>query len=531
MRCRSHSKQPHLSSSMKWYKKYLEEVHSLYLESYVRGISSIALSADSQFLIYFTENEKLEIWNLKSRQKKVVINKLECLITSISFSENNMKLLFGMQNGEVELWNTIPLKKITTLGRHKGKILSTAFTENDMFGISSSEDYKIFIWDVKQNMLKNIICEHRNEVTVIQTLKDNNFVSGGKDKYIILWDLNEDIEINRIKCEMDINVIKTNKNKSLVVVCEKIMIRVLNAENLDEIQRFNEEDILTEGYSNFPISAGISEDNELLYILHTWTIVTYDLKSSTRIRIASCHNGSITRTGIVCNNTYAILLPDKYNTQNVIQIWNLAHNCEEFNLPGHADNISVLANSPDSHYIIATAADYSISIWNIITKIQDYFIRYKDYKLSCLVMSYDNKYVAAGFKTKSIRIWNLKKNKEKVHFHIDSGKVSCLAFDKQGKLLISGSSNTKCIIWNIKQKQAINQFTNHIGKIKSIAIENNYAVTSSDDNTWKIWDILDCKLISSSEDQKKVKSLAFSKGMKYVVVTNSKHYSKVYKLK
>jgi WD40 repeat protein len=516
---------------MKWYKGYLENVHNLYLESFVRGISSIAISADSQFLIYFTENGKLEIWDLKRRQKKASISNLECLITSISLSESNKSLLFGMQDGEVELWDANPLKKITTLGMHKGKILSTAFTENDKFGISSSADFNIFVWDIEQKMLKSVICEHINEVTALQTLKDNNFVSGGKDKCIILWDLDEIIEINRLKCETDINVLRTNKSKSLVIVCEDIIIRVLNADSLDEIQRFSEEDILTQGYSNFPIGAGISEDDELLYIVHTWTITTYDLKSSTRIRVDTCHSGSITRTGVACNNTYAVLLPDKYNSQNVIKIWNLAQNCEEFDLPGHATNISVLAQSPDSHYIIATAPDYAISIWNISTKTQDYFIKYKDYKLSCLVMSYDNKYVAAGFKTKNIRIWNVKKNKEKTHFQIDSGKVSCLAFDKQRKLLISGSSNSKCIIWNIKQRQAINQFTSHIGKIKSIAIENNYAVTSSDDNTWRIWQILDCKLMAWYKNQEKVKSLVFSFGMKYAVITNSKHYAKVYRFK
>lgn len=531
MICKGHSKQPHLSSSMKWYKGYLENVHNLYLESYVRGISSIALSADSQFLIYFTENDKLEMWDLKRRQKKVVLSKLECLITSISFSENNKNLLFGMQNGEVELWDAIPLKKITTLGMHKGKVISTAFTGNGKFGISSSEDYNIFIWDIKQKMLKNIICEHINEVTALQNLKDNHFVSGGKDKCIILWDLNEIIEIKRLICETDINVIKTNKSKSLVIVCEDIIIRILNSDNLDEIQRFSEVDILTQGYDNFPIGAGISEDDALLYILHTWTITTYDLKSSTRTRVDNCHSGSITRTGIVCNNTYAVLLPDKYNMQNVIKIWNLAQNREEFDLPGHASNISVLAQSPDSRYIIATAPDYAISIWNIATKTQDYFIKYSDYKLSCLVMSYDNKYVAAGFKTKNIRIWNMEKNKEKARFHIDSGKVNCLAFDKHRNLLISGSSNAKCIIWDIKQRQAINQFTSHLGKIKSIVIENNYAVTSSDDNTWKIWQIFDCKLVACYKNQEKVKSLAFSFGMKYAVITNSKHYAKVYKFK
>lgn len=69
-------------------------------------------------------------------------------------------------------------------------------------------------------------------------------------------------------------------------------------------------------------------------------------------------------------------------------------------------------------------------------------------------------------------------------------KITSIEWGNDFNTILSGGSDNKSNIWNIANKRILSELIGHNGKINSISINNNnFAATSSDDGTIKIWDL------------------------------------------
>ena len=111
-----------------------------------------------------------------------------------------------------------------------------------------------------------------------------------------------------------------------------------------------------------------------------------------------------------------------------------------------------------------------------------------------------------------------------------SDMVFSLAFSPDGKYAISGSQDQTLKLWDISTGKEIRTFQGHSSTIKSVAFSPNYkyALSGSGDNTMKLWDVSTGKeLRTFTGHLNSVSSVEFSPDSKFVL---SGSYDKTLKL-
>jgi WD40 repeat protein len=100
------------------------------------------------------------------------------------------------------------------------------------------------------------------------------------------------------------------------------------------------------------------------------------------------------------------------------------------------------------------------------------------------------------------------------------GDVTSVAFSPDGKYALSGSEDQTLKLWDISSGKEIRNFTGHSRSVYSVAFspDGKYALSGSWDGTLKLWNISSGKEIRSfTEDSDFVNSVAFSPDGKYAL--------------
>jgi WD40 repeat protein len=159
-------------------------------DGYPVGVNSVAISSDGQTLVSGRWDNIIEIWNLKTRQRKNIIylnvaNSLE----SVAISPDGQTVVSGSEDGTIKLWNskTSELKK--TLNNHQF-ITAIAISPNGQTIVSGSLDKTIKVWDLKTGRLKSSLIGHTRPVESVGISSDGQtIVSGSWDKTVKIWQM------------------------------------------------------------------------------------------------------------------------------------------------------------------------------------------------------------------------------------------------------------------------------------------------------------------------------------------------------
>ena len=78
-------------------------------------------------------------------------------------------------------------------------------------------------------------------------------------------------------------------------------------------------------------------------------------------------------------------------------------------------NVTSIALTSDSKYIVSASTDKTIRLWNFHEKTQESILYDHTEWIRCVVITRDNKYIISGG-DKTVRIWNLKDKTEEAVF-------------------------------------------------------------------------------------------------------------------
>jgi WD40 repeat protein len=66
-----------------------------------------------------------------------------------------------------------------------------AFSPNGRLCATGSDDYTICVWETENGSLSHTLSGHRGKITSVQFFSDDQLVSAGGDRSLILWDVHE----------------------------------------------------------------------------------------------------------------------------------------------------------------------------------------------------------------------------------------------------------------------------------------------------------------------------------------------------
>ena len=73
-------------------------------------------------------------------------------------------------------------------GGHKKDINAMCYSPNGDIIISGSEDKSLVIWSVEEGIEIDRLYGHKDAILCLDINKEGKIISGGKDKNIIIWD-------------------------------------------------------------------------------------------------------------------------------------------------------------------------------------------------------------------------------------------------------------------------------------------------------------------------------------------------------
>ncbi len=159
-------------------------------DGYPVGVNSVAISSDGQTVVSGTWDNIIDIWNLKTRQRKTTINvKVSNFLDCVAISPDGQTVVSGSEDGTIKIWNSKTSELKNTLHNHQN-ILTIAISPDGQTIVAGSLDNTIKIWDLKTGKLKSSLIGHTKPVGSVAISSDGQtIVSGSWDETIKIWQM------------------------------------------------------------------------------------------------------------------------------------------------------------------------------------------------------------------------------------------------------------------------------------------------------------------------------------------------------
>ena len=216
-----------------------------------KGITSISFSGINDKYITTGEDNALILLDSKTNSEITKYSEFNNIVTEACFNKNNNLILAGSYDSIVKIFSSQHLNLITNFVEHKKEVncvkcyhmkdlglsgssdntikiwdfemkklvqelnyesacYSLSISSNDNFFISGHEDGVINMWTGEGEKKNKSFKLHKDKIIGVKIIKDNTFLSLGKDKEIKLFDIRKEKEIYTIKEDKITDICESN---------------------------------------------------------------------------------------------------------------------------------------------------------------------------------------------------------------------------------------------------------------------------------------------------------------------------------
>ncbi|MDR3109376.1 MAG: WD40 repeat domain-containing protein [Planctomycetaceae bacterium] len=151
------------------------------------NITSIIFAPDGKTFVTGGENGVFAIWQVADGKRLNRFVTHTVAVSALAFSPRGDYLITSDIAGHVLLWNTATGKNMTSYEEHKTAINSIAI-KPDLSQVLTASDKQVGCWKSDGTLIK-MLDKHSGTVTSVRFRPDGNvFVSGSRDKTVVIWD-------------------------------------------------------------------------------------------------------------------------------------------------------------------------------------------------------------------------------------------------------------------------------------------------------------------------------------------------------
>ncbi|OMJ96040.1 hypothetical protein SteCoe_422 [Stentor coeruleus] len=178
-------------------------------DAHRKSITSIAISADSIFMISSSLDCTTKIWFFESRTIKTTFKWENSCVLCSAITLDNQYVVVGKDNAEVVVLD-IPNSSIcSVLLGHKSSVFSIIIQNDCVHCISGSSDCSIIIWNLKSKFAETILyCEKMIITCISLSLDEELLYAGTYNGMIYVWDLNKKKKLKVFACTKGENINK-----------------------------------------------------------------------------------------------------------------------------------------------------------------------------------------------------------------------------------------------------------------------------------------------------------------------------------
>lgn len=348
-------------------------------------------------------------------------------VSTVSITPDATIAVSGSEDKTIRVWDIETGKCLKILEGHTGEINAVSLTPDGRIAISGSSDETLRIWDIDSGQCSKILYGHSKSVQCVDITPDVRLaVSGSRDETIRIWDISKGQCKKVIKALSGISSLRMTADGAFVIVGDE--------KGTANILDLRSGDIIR------PLHSYLSNFN-----LDGWGNVKYRV---TFVNITP--DGKLALTGS--------------NDENTLWIWNVMNGKLVQTLKGKSEGFRCAEINLHRNRVISANLENEIQVWKI----------------------YENNLLTIIWRLIKRFIWNY------IVLKCDR-KIQIIKGENLKDLIILPIR----ILWikiieRFTPEKPLHTYTGHRSEITYItgSIDNKIAISSSQDGTLKIWDIL-----------------------------------------
>ncbi len=174
------------------------------LEGHRNAVTSITFSPTEEIIASGSQDQTIEIWDLKKGKRWYTLTGHSNWVTSIAISPDGQTLASGSRDHTIEIWDLKKGKRWYTLSGHHDGVEVVAFSPQGDVLASGSRDHTIEIWDLKKGKRGYTLSGHQDRVYGLAFSRDGQILaSGSRDQTVRLWDMQQGKELESLQDHSD----------------------------------------------------------------------------------------------------------------------------------------------------------------------------------------------------------------------------------------------------------------------------------------------------------------------------------------
>jgi WD40 repeat protein len=194
------------------------------------AIESIVISPDGQTLASCSDDNTINLWNLKNNKFTRSFVAHTSNVLSLAVTPNGKVLVSGALDG-IRMWDLLQQRPLATLTRFNNLINTLAISPDGQTLASGDNIGVIKLWDLSTGkLIRTIPAAHSNTVTKIAFTPDGKtLVSASRDRTIKLWNLSTGESVRTLTGHNNwINDIAINPNGQTLASAARDGIKLWN---------------------------------------------------------------------------------------------------------------------------------------------------------------------------------------------------------------------------------------------------------------------------------------------------------------
>jgi len=410
----------------------------------------VTFSPDGKALAVGDTDGKIRVFDLATKNEKLVLNASSDGITALAFSPDGSLLASGSgySEKEIRLWDLSNGKHTVDLLGHTSWITALVFTPDSKTLVSASGDQTIRLWDVLRRQQKDLLRGHQSEIYTLSVANDGSMaVSGSKDGEVCLWDLTGSHStpayfvapkrVHLAKFSPDGNTLASVNADGSVSLWDPKSFTELN-----EIRQL--------GKKNWALAFSPGGERIVTSDL-SGRLKVWDLSSQKEVTNFTAYDSGFWPGPFLARGKELHV----FDFSSGVQRWD-THSWKKLaSWPMHP-NVTKANVSPDERVVASGYADGMICLWALLDGRE--LARFKAHSrwITAIQFSFDSRTLFTGSEDGLVKLWDRTTQRELAVLKGHLLGVHSIALSTDGQRLASGSDAEEAIkIWDLNTRQEL----------------------------------------------------------------------------
>ncbi|XP_026725290.1 transducin beta-like protein 3 [Trichoplusia ni] len=494
-------------------------------------IYTFQMSHDNKTIVTAHKSGLMKLWDQETgAQQKVWRSSHKGPVARLAFDNSDENIASGGSDGNIRLWDLTHHTCTSSLRGAMGvfSVLKYHPDSSKQLIFGAADDTKIRSWNSKTGKEHIVYSGHFSKITSILFTPDGeNMVSSGRDRVLILWNLNESKALKVVpvyesiestillpptfkipnfkkKLETDGIYVACAGEKGIVKVWNVAMSRLMFEQSNSLVSPASEE-------GGLAITHLIFNDlrNVLSVVTADHNIIIHDLETFDCVKQLIGFTDEVLDIIFVGKDEKHLVVATNSQDLKYYEIDSM--NCQI--LKGHTDIVLALASFPTKpEMFVSSGKDNSVRIWlqdsdNVVSCI-GVGTRHTASVGSVFTSQTSNDFFASVSQDSCLKVWSVPKDPSASDGKITTTftelahqmDINCVSIAPNDKMIATGSQDKTAKIWS-EELALLGVLKGHRRGVWCVRFSpvDQVVLTSSADSTIKLWSIADLSCLKTFE--------------------------------